>query len=193
MGVASMKLNSSFTKSFLTITVGLTALLGLTACNGNGPITVKDPQVVAAPDKVSAMLADAAGKASNALENLASVEQKRTPNATIRPMQNVPAQLSRAVTINWIGPADQITQMLAGRASYRFETLGSKPSTPLVVNIDVTNKPIIEVLRSVGLQLGARANLRVDSTRQLVELQYAPNTGQGDVMQIPPMDGYALQ
>lgn len=165
----------------------------LTACMGDGPTRVKDPQIVAAPDKVSALLAEAAGKASTALENLSSVEQKRTPNATIRPMENVPPHLARTVTINWIGPADQITKMLANRASYRFQTLGTKPATPVVVSIDVTNKPIIEVLRSVGLQLGARANVRVDSTRQIVELQYAPNTGQGDVMQPAPMDGYSVQ
>jgi defect in organelle trafficking protein DotD len=175
-------------------TLGLIAVTFLLpACTSDGPIFVKDPQVVAAPDKVSGMLAQAADKASNALENLASVEQKRTPNATIRPMQNVPSQLARAVTINWIGPADQITKMLANKASYRFQTLGTKPATPVVVSIDVTNKPIIEVLRSVGLQLGARANVRVDSGRQLVELQYAPNTGQGDVMQPSPMDGFSVQ
>lgn len=167
--------------------------LFLSACAGDSPQFVKDPQVVAAPDKVSGMLAQAADKASSALENLASVEQKRTPNATIRPMQNIPPHLARAVTINWIGPADQITKMLANKASYRFQTLGTKPATPVVVSIDVTNKPIIEVLRSVGLQLGARANVRVDSTRQIVELQYAPNVGQGDVMQPAPMDGFALQ
>ena len=173
---------------------GLMALsvLALSGCEA-GPQFVKDPQVVAPPDKVSGMLAQAADKASNALENLAAVEQKRTPNATIRPMQNVPPQLARAVTINWVGPADQITSMLAYKASYRFQALGTKPATPIVVNIDVTNKPIIEVLRSVGLQLGARANVRVDSTRQAVELQYAPNTGQGDVMQPSPMDGFTLQ
>ena len=181
------------TKQIFKIFISVTAIACLTACVGDAPIRVKDPQVVVAPDKVSALLAEAAGKASTALENLSSVEQKRTPNATIRPMENIPPHLARTVTVNWIGPADQITKMLANRASYRFQTLGSKPATPVVVTIDVTNRPIIEVLRSVGLQLGARANVRVDSSRQIVELQYAPNTGQGDVMQPAPMDGYSVQ
>jgi defect-in-organelle-trafficking protein DotD len=180
---------SKFTFKGLVLAVALS----LSACGVAQPIFVKDPQVVAPPDKVSALLADAAGKASNALENLSSVEQKRTPNATVRPMQNVPPHLARTVTVNWIGPADQILKMLANRASYRFQILGASPATPVVVNVDVTNKPVIEVLRSVGLQMGARANVRVDSTRQIVELQYAPNTGQGDVMQPAPMDGYSVQ
>jgi defect-in-organelle-trafficking protein DotD len=181
-----------FTSQTLMMCMMASALF-LSACAGDGPTFVKDPQVVASPDKVSGMLAQAADKASSALENLASVEQKRTPNATIRPMQNVPPHLARAVTINWIGPADQITKMLANKASYRFQTLGTKPATPVVVSVDVTNKPIIEVLRTVGLQLGARANVRVDSGRQIVELQYAPNVGQGDVMQPAPMDGFSVQ
>ena len=181
-----------FSQSSLSLGLIICAAFVLSGC-AERPIFVKDPQVVAEPDRVSAMLAEAAGKASRALENLSAVEQKRTPNATIKPMQNVPPHLARTVTVNWIGPADEIVKMLANRASYRFQTLGAKPATPVVVNVDVTNKPVIEVLRSVGLQLGARANVRVDSQRQIVELQYAPNTGQGDVMTPSPMDGFSLQ
>ena len=50
---------------------------------------------------------------------------------------------------------------------------------PVVVSVDVENKPVIDVLRSVGLQLGMRADIRVDAGRRTVELHYAPNTGVG--------------
>lgn len=164
------------------LSLSFTAMIfSLTACETGYPIRVKDPQLVASPDKVSMMLAQAADKASNALEALAAVEQKRTPAAQIPAIVGAPAELNRAITINWVGPVDQITKVLSDKASYRFVTLGTVPETPIVVNVDVTNKPIIEVLRSVGLQLGARADVYVDSAEKIVALTYAPITGRGDI------------
>jgi defect-in-organelle-trafficking protein DotD len=155
--------------------------LGLTACETGYPIRVKDPQLVSQPDKVSMMLAQAADKASNALEALASVEQKRTPAGQVPAIVGAPAELMRAVTINWVGPVDQIVKTLADKSSYRYVALGAAPATPVTVSVDVTNKPIIEVLRSIGLQLGARADVYVDSAERIVALTYAPVTGRGDI------------
>jgi defect-in-organelle-trafficking protein DotD len=170
--------------------VSLLALLSATAvlvsaCEPGYPIMVHDPQLVAQPDKVSMMLAQAADKASNALETLAAVEQKRTPDAQVPAIVGAPPELSRAITINWVGPVDQILKLSADKASYKFVSIGATPAVPVVVTIDVTNKPLIEVFRSIGLQLGARADVRVDSDSRVVELRYSPVTGLGDVALAP--------
>ncbi|HNQ91912.1 MAG TPA: DotD/TraH family lipoprotein [Alphaproteobacteria bacterium] len=157
------------------------ALLGLSACETYQPIKVKDPQLVAQPDDVSMMLAQAADRASVALETLAAVEQKRTPAAKVAAIPDAPVELRRAMTVNWIGPVDQITKMLADRAGYQFVKLGTEPATPVVVSVAATNEPVIELLRSVGLQLGARADVHVNSADKIVELSYSPVTGLGDV------------
>lgn len=157
----------------------------VTACETGYPIMVKDPQLVAQPDKVSMMLAQAADKAANSLETLAAVEQKRTPAARIPAISDAPPELARAMSVNWIGPVDQITKAVANKAGYRFVTLGSAPATPVVVSVDATNKPIIEILRSIGLQLGLRADVHVDSGARVVELNYMPVTGAGDVSLAP--------
>lgn len=154
---------------------------GLSGCETGYPIRVKDPQLVSQPDKVSMMLAQAADKASNALEALAAVEQKRTPAGQVPAIVGAPPELMRAITINWVGPVDQIVKTLADKSTYRYVVLGSVPPVPITVNVDVTNKPIIEVLRSIGLQLGARADVYVDSAEQIVALTYAPVTGRGDI------------
>lgn len=138
-----------------------------------------NPQLVASPDRVSAMLAEAADRASVALETLAAVEQARTPDIAVGPISDVPPELDRAVTINWIGPVEPIAQKLADRAGYAFQAIGNPPPVPIVVSLDVENKPVIDVLRSIGLQLGLRADVRVDGERQMVEIHYAPNTGVG--------------
>lgn len=150
--------------------------LTLTACAGGPVPATRDPQVVATPDRVSAMLADAADKASNALQTLAAVEQAKAPPATLAPLDNAPIELRRAVTVSWVGPVENLAKMMADRASYSFDVLGDVPPVPVVVNIDVENKAIVDVLRDIGLQLGARADVRVDANRRTVELHYAPVT-----------------
>jgi defect-in-organelle-trafficking protein DotD len=139
----------------------------------------RNPQVVASPDKVSLMLAEAADKASNSLQTLAAVEQTRSPGVAVQPITNAPDELMRAMTVTWVGPPEQIMRRLADRASYNFLALGNRPPVPLVVNIDVQNKPVIEILRDIGLQLGVRADVKVDAERQMIELHYAPVTGVG--------------
>ena len=149
------------------------------ACANYYPTTKRDPQVLANPDKVSLMLAEAADKASNALETLAAVEQSSAPAVAVQPIHNAPPELMRAITITWYGPAEALVKKLANRASYTFITVGDKPPVPLVVNMDIENEPVIDVLRDVGLQLGVRADVKVDSTRRMIELHYAPVTGLG--------------
>lgn len=158
----------------LCLCLSATALIG---CETANSFSNETPQLVAEPDNVSAMLADAATRASDALETLAAVEHGRGPAIAAAPIGDAPTELRRAITVNWVGPAEQITKTLAQRASYNFITVGVKPPVPIVVSIDAENKPVIEVLRNVGLQLGVRADVRVDANNKVVEIHYSPNTG----------------
>lgn len=164
----------------VTVFTGFMAFsaLGLSAC-GQGPIyfSNESPQVVASPDKVSSMLADAADRASDALEKLAAVEYAKSPGVAVAPVAGPPRELRRAVTVNWIGPVEPISKTLADRASYHFTVVGAEPPTPLVVSIDVENTPVVDVLRDIGLQMGTRADIRVDVERRAVELHYPPTPG----------------
>lgn len=153
--------------------------LSASACSNIERFSNDNPQVVAAPDTVSAMLASAADRASNALESLAAVEQTRTPGAQVGPIGNAPSELRRAITVNWIGPVEPITQTLANRAGYEFLTIGSAPVIPIVVSLDVENRPVIDVLRDIGLQLGVRADVKVDSGRRMIEIHYVAHAGSG--------------
>lgn len=154
------------------------ALLAVSVLSACAP-PKRNAQVVASPDKVSLMLAEAADKASNSLETLAAIEQAKAPGVSVEPIHNAPEELQRAMTLSWVGPPEQVLRKLADRASYNFIALGNRPPVPLVVNVDVQNQPVIEILRDIGLQLGVRADVRVDSTRQMIELHYAPVTGVG--------------
>lgn len=154
-------------------------LAALTVLLAGCAVPKREAQVVSSPDKVSLMLAEAADKASNSLETLAAIEQQKSPGVAVQPIHNAPEELARAITITWVGPPEQIMRKLADRASYDFIALGNRPPVPLVINVDVQNQPVIEVLRDIGLQLGVRGDVKVDSERKIIELHYAPITGVG--------------
>ena len=165
---------SRFSSLFL-----LVLALGVSACSNVIKHSNDTPQIVAAPDTVSAMLANAADRASTALETLAAIETTRTPATNVGPVGQAPAELRRAVTVNWIGPVEPISKSLAERAGYQFLTIGTPPPVPVVVSVDVENRPVIDVLRDIGLQLGVRGDVKVDGSRRMVEIHYPPNTGIG--------------
>ncbi|MEM7650612.1 MAG: DotD/TraH family lipoprotein [Pseudomonadota bacterium] len=162
---------------FSVFLIGL--VMGVSACSNVIKHSNDTPQVVAAPDTVSAMLANAADRASNALQTLAAIETTRTPATNIGPVGQAPAELRRAISVNWIGPVEPITKTLAERAGYQFLTIGTAPPVPAVVSVDVKNRPVIDVLRDIGLQLGVRGDIKVDGGRRMVEIHYPPSTGVG--------------
>ncbi|NTU76206.1 MAG: DotD/TraH family lipoprotein, partial [Alphaproteobacteria bacterium] len=60
------------------------------------------------------------------------------------------------------------------RSQMQLRIRGSQPPVPLTVTVDVYQKPVIEVFRDIGLQVGQRADLSVDGQGGTVEISYAP-------------------
>jgi len=139
------------------------------ACTGNAP----KPQLVVEPENVTMRLAQAADRASAALDTLAAIEQVRTPTDLPPLVTSAPPELRRSVTVNWIGPVEPMAKQLADRASYQLLISGNPPEIPLIISLNTRNQPVIEILRDIGLQLGRRAELRVDAGNKVVELSYA--------------------
>ncbi len=160
-----MKPQISFSNKML-----LLASFAVAACAG--PSTVP---VAAEPDLVGTRIAQAAEKASQALDALSGIEQQRTPIITqAEDLSAAPANLTQPVTVRWSGPIEQISQTLATRAGLRYVTRGSQPPVPITVAVDVYQQPLIEVLKSIGLQAGRRADLNVDGNAGVLEIRYAP-------------------
>lgn len=149
-------------------------LAGLTACS-DGPARVTP--LVAENDPVSLRIAEAAEKASKALNNISSVEQYRSPLPPMEDFSGAPPALAQPITLTWNGPAEQAIQTLAAKAGYTYRVAGIAPPLPLAVAVNVYERPLIEVLRDIGLQLGARADVAVDIKGSAIQLRYAPTDG----------------
>lgn len=166
-------MDNCFSKYLFLAVVCSLSLAGCSA-DTNRYFSGGSPQVAAPPDNVSAMLAQAADRASVALESLAAVEAHKTPlPSSTAPIANVPHGLSRAITVQWTGPVEPVVKMLASHAGYKFNTIGSPPPNDLIVNVDAENTEVIEILRSIGLQMGSRANIQVNGEQEIVEIAYA--------------------
>lgn len=162
----------------LPLFCGLALVSGCSLGTSNS-FSAGSPQIVASPDSVSIMLAESADRASSALETLAAVELARTPTTKMSPISDVPQELRRTITVNWVGPIEPIAKTLADRAGYSFLVLGNEPSIPVVVSVDAENSRVIDVLRDIGLQLGKRGDVKVDARSRMVEIYYAPSAGIG--------------
>lgn len=163
------------TKSIYT-TLLLTGILSVAGCAGAGQKV--GHQLVAQPDSVSLRLASAVDRASTALQTLASVEQARKPLATVSPVKDAPRELMRSISVDWTGPIEPLAQRIADRAGYTFEIIGMQPPIPVVININAVEKPVIDVLRDIGLQSGNRADIIVDADRKIIEVSYASIHGE---------------
>ncbi len=131
------------------------------------------PQMVAEPSSVELMLADAADRATRALETLAAMESTKMPVKPVAIVPNAPVELQRAVTFDWVGPVEPLVEDLTRKAGYRYAIIGNAPSLPITVSLNIQNKPLINVFRDIGVQMGARADLKVDAQARIIEIQYA--------------------
>jgi len=153
-------------------TLCLMAVLGLTACETD---TFLVQPVATEPDLVGVRIAQAAEKASDALNSISAIEQQKSPAAPPQEdFSGAPPQMLQPVTIRWTGPIDQISRTLASKAGLGFRTKGRTPPVPVTVSLDVYQQPLIHVLRDIGLQAGQRADLNVDALGGVVEIRYAP-------------------
>ena len=152
----------------------ISVLLILAACT---PRRVEQ-QLVVESDPVSLRLAAAADRASTALQTLASIEQVRTPGASIESANDdIPQELRRTMSLEWSGPIEPLLRRLADRAGYRLQLNGNRPAVPIIISVSSREKSVVEMLRDVGLQSGKRADVVIDVQNKVVELDYAPIFG----------------
>ena len=157
-------------KKHLLSFMALASLALLAACD-NPTVT----PVATEPDIVTVKLALAADKASKALDTIARVEQAKAPvTPPLEDYSKAPPSLMQPVSLRWSGPLEQVVKVMADRAGFRMHVKGSVPATPVIVNVDVWQKPILHVIRDLGLQAGSRADVAVDSASAVIEVRYAP-------------------
>ena len=84
----------------------------------------------------------------------------------------MPPELLQKVTLDFIGPLEELARQLAAGAGYALVTAGRPPPAPVLVEIDARNEPLIHIFQDAGNQAAHRALLTVDAGRMTVRLDW---------------------
>ena len=155
--------------------LSLCAVILLTSCTTT-MYNQQDDVAYIENDHVSVQLAIAAQKASNAIIELAEVEKVRTPTTIAPIIEDAPRLLRQPLSITWNGPIGPLAKKIADRAMYGYVEAGVPPSVPILVQVDAIEAPLVDILKNIGLQAGARANILVDVENRNIEVHYVEVT-----------------
>ena len=100
--------------------VVLLAVCGVFLTGCTNPYRAPQPQLVAEANSVDLMLAEAADRATRALETLSAMESTQMPVKPIATVARAPQELQRAVTFEWSGPAEPLVEELARKSGYSY-------------------------------------------------------------------------
>ena len=123
-------------------------------------------------DPAEARLAEAAVRAERALSQLAETRAAEADLRVPDTPENVPPELLQRVSMDFIGPLEELARQLAAGAGYALVTAGRPPPAPLLVEIEAKDAPLIHIFRDAGLQAADRALLTVDAGRMTVRLDW---------------------
>jgi len=134
-------------------------LLEIIGCS-NGASQIKNVAKQVPPDPAFAKLAEAANSSSRSMLNLAEIEMAVSPPPPdYHPVDLASAGMANLVTVDWSGPIHPIVQRIANATGYQLKTFGIEPAIPILVYINVRNKPIGDVLRDIGYQCHNKASI----------------------------------
>ncbi len=152
---------------------GMLALAGCQTLDMDwaGGSAVKEPPPPAM-DPAEARLAEAALRAERALSLLAKTRSARADLRVPETPTNVPPELLQKVTLDYIGPLEELARQLAAGAGYALVTAGRPPPAPVLVEIEAKDTPLIHVFQDAGMQAAAQALLTVDAGRMTVRLDW---------------------
>lgn len=123
-------------------------------------------------DPAEARLAEAALRAERALSVLAETRSAGMDLRVPDMPRNVPPELLLQVSMDYVGPLEELARQLAAGAGYALVTAGRPPPAPVLVEIEARDTPLIHIFRDAGMQAADRALLTVDAGRMTVRLDW---------------------
>ena len=133
-------------------------------------------------DPAEARLTEAMVRGARALELLAETRSAAADLRVPERPTNVPPELLQKVSLDFIGPLEELARTLAARAGYGLVVAGRPPPAPVLVEVVSKDKALIHVFEDAGNQAAHRALLTVDAGRMTVRLDWfdevAPVPGQ---------------
>lgn len=84
--------------------------------------------------------------------------------------------MGKLASVSWTGPVKPLLAKIAQATHYQLNVIGRTPNLPVLVSIDVHNKPIADILRNITYQVVMKANVAVYPKSRTIELRYHDNS-----------------
>lgn len=136
-------------------------------CALGGCATLNAVEVARRPSEIEVLIEEHARTISGAMDRMA----RALPSQPDLPRAPQSAD-NRPQAVEWYGSVEPLLRALATSNGYELVVVGARPLAPLMVTVVATPAPFYDILRSVGLQLGSRATVALDSERRRIELVY---------------------
>ena len=124
-------------------------------------------------------LNESADRAAGAAEVLAQIEAARTapqePPVAEGEMSKLPPELLRPTTVEWMGPALDLTNELSRNIGYEFAVMGQMPPVDVMVSISAVDEPAVKVFENIGYQVSEFATVFLDPNTKRVEFRFKTN------------------
>lgn len=135
-------------------------LAAVTGCETNPPVVKQDGPSPLDLEilRVSEVVERAANRMSTGSTKVAFTASTNAPRI--------------AVDMNFVGPIEAVLRTLALTANYEFVAIGA-PKAAIVVSASGRQRPWIELVHAVALQLGSRGEIVVNDELKRVEIRYA--------------------
>lgn len=128
---------------------------------------------------IDSRLIESAERSAGATEALAQIESARTAPmeapVTGGEMSRLPPELLRPTTVEWMGPALDLTRTLAENIGYSYSVVGRMPPVDVMVSISAVDEPAVKVFEDIGYQVSEFASVYVDPNVKRVEFRFKTN------------------
>ena len=129
--------------------------------------------------QVGESLANSADRAAGAAEVLAQIEAARTAPeeapVDAEEMSQMPSELMRPTTVEWMGPALDLLHELSNNIGYDFAVIGTLPPVDIMASISAVDWPAVKVFENIGYQISEFGTVYVDPNTKRVEVRFKSN------------------
>jgi defect-in-organelle-trafficking protein DotD len=163
------------------VILGTALIAGLSACERIPSSTPQAPEGwdEASAEQIDGRIAESAERSSGAAEALAQIKAAETapvePPVAEEEMSKMPPELLRPTTVEWMGPAVELTEMLAQNIGYKYSVVGNEPPVDVMVSVSAVDEPALKVFENIGYQVSEFANVYVDPNVKRVEFRFKGN------------------
>jgi defect in organelle trafficking protein DotD len=127
-------------------------------------------------EQAQAQIAEASIAVGQSLQELSAVQMTvHPPKKLQKPFNPQTIGMSKRASVSWTGPVKPLLQKIAQATNYKLRVIGRKPNLPVLVSLNVHNRPIADILRNVTYQVVMKADIAVYPKTRTIELRYHGN------------------